>query len=41
MVNGHLGVIWGQTDKKSLASEIQVNPDLIVALEKAPDISEA
>jgi hypothetical protein len=41
LVNGRLGVIWGQTDKKTTASEIQVNPDLIVALEKAPKVSEA
>jgi len=32
MVNGNLGVIRGQ---------IQLNPDLIVALEKAPEVSEA
>jgi hypothetical protein len=25
MANGHLGVIWGQTNKKTTASEIQVN----------------
>ena len=41
MMNGHLGVIWGQADKKTTASEIQLNPDLIVALEKAPAVSEA
>ena len=41
MVNGNLGVIRGQTDKTTTASEIQLNPDLIVALEKAPEVSEA
>jgi hypothetical protein len=39
-VDGHLGVIWGQTDKTT-TPEIQLNPDLIVALEKAPEVSEA
>ena len=37
--NGQLGVIWGQTDKVTTDSEIQLNPDLIVALEKAPEVS--
>ena len=37
--NGQLGVIWGQTDKVTTDSEIQLDPDLIVALEKAPEVS--
>ena len=41
MANGRLGVIWGYTDKTTTASEIQLNPDLIVALENAPEVSEA
>jgi len=41
MMNGHLGVIWAGTDKTTSAAEIQLNPDLIVALEKAPEVSEA
>ena len=39
MANGQLGVIWGQTDKVTTDSEIQLDPDLIVALEKAPEVS--
>ena len=41
MANGDLGVIWGQTDKLTTVSEIQLNPDLIVALENAPEVSKA
>lgn len=39
--NGDLGVTWGQTDKMTTVSEIQLNPDLIVALENAPEVSKA
>ena len=39
LANGDLGVIWGHTDKTTTASEIHLNPDLIVALENAPEVS--
>jgi len=41
MMDGHLGVIWGHTDKTTSESELQLNPDLVVALEMAPEVSEA
>lgn len=40
LADEHLGWIWGQTDKKSNLSELQLNPDMIVALERAPEVSE-
>ena len=40
MMDGHLGVIWGHTDKTTSASELQLNPDLVVAFEAAPEVSE-
>jgi len=33
------GVVWGNTEKSTIASEIQLNSDLIIALENAPEVS--
>ena len=39
--DGHLGVIWSRAEKGTSMSEVQLNPDLIEALEKASEVNEA